>query len=118
MGFGLFVDVAGGGLFGFEVAVRKKNGVFEAVGERVGEGVSVGLADGVGVIVDVGINSENASKVSATPEFSLENAKFTTSPGFMAMGSCNVGSDNAIADAPQNKPKPRVLAAKIHRSPA
>ena len=34
------------------------------------------------------------------------------------MGSSNVGSDNATADALQNRPNPRMLAAKIHRRPA
>jgi hypothetical protein len=119
VGFGLLVDVAGGGLVGLVVAVERIiTGVFELVGDGVRDAVAVGIADGDGVIVDVGINAENASNVRTATEFGLENAKSTTSPGWMAMGSSKVGSDNATAEAPQNKLSPRMLAAKIHRSPA
>lgn len=119
VGFGLLVDVAGGGLIDLDVAVERIiTGVFEIVGDGVMDGVAVGIAVEVGVIVYVGISSENASKVRTATEFGLENAKSTTSPGCIAIGSCKVGSYNATADAPQNKLSPRMLAAKIQRSPA
>jgi hypothetical protein len=34
------------------------------------------------------------------------------------MGVARVGSDNAIAEAPQKRLKPIILATKIHRRPA
>lgn len=119
VGGGLFVNVGGGGgLFGLRVAVGGITCVLIITGDGEGEavGVAVGMADAVRVTVGVGINSENASNVRT--EFGLENAKFTTSPASMAIGSSRDGSDNATADAPQNKPKPRVLAANIQRRPA
>ena len=98
------------------VGVGKTNRVLDAVGEEVG--VAVGVAVCVGVFVRVGINLANDSAVNAAAVFISEKARSTISPAPMTMGVGNVGSDNAIADAPQNRLKPRMLAAKIHRSPA
>lgn len=92
--------------------------VFVAVGEEVSVSVAVGLGVYVGVVVNVGINSANAWAVSSAAIFALAKACSAIFSASRTIGSSNVGSDNATADAPQNRLNPRMLAAKIHKRPA
>jgi len=122
VGGGCGVNVAvGGTLIGPGSLVRVGdgiNGVLDAVGEDVTVLVADGLAVYVGVAVGVATNLANASAVKAAAVFALEKARPAISPGSMTMGSATVGSDNAIADVPQNRLNPSALAANIHKSPA
>ena len=117
VGFGSCVGDGGSWLTGLRVLV----GVMirsVLVGVVVALGVMVGVNVWVTDAVSVGISLENASAVNMANEFGLEKAKLTTLAGSIAMGVARVGSDNATAEAPQKRLKPRMLAEKIHRSPA
>ncbi len=87
-GRGVFVGRIGG-LFGLLVSVGWSICVLTKTGASVRDGVGVavgGMEDAVGVIVAVGIKSENACSVSAATAFGFEKAKSTTSLASMEIG--------------------------------
>ena len=78
----------------------------------------MGVNEGVGVAVSVGMSCANPCAVSAPAVFRSENARFTISPGTTVIGSSMLESERATADVAQNMPKPSMPAAKIQSNPA
>jgi hypothetical protein len=120
VGLGVFVEVGNtivGTICGWSVGVLV-GGRCVKVEVGVGEDVSVAVGVNEGVEVGISTRSANACAVNAAPGLRLESAKSGISCGSITMGVGKVGSERAIAEVAQKKLKPRMLAKKIHNSPA